>query len=118
LPSTLWAGPEEITAAMRRGDYPVQGTVRKKTERLELGFASQGWDGLSYAIALGRPAPTSVPAPFAQDPEIKAEAVWAGAVRRPSSLLVERKGPALKLRSDGGGRASWQTLERPVARWA
>src|SRR5690606_6638663 len=73
---------------------------------------------LSYAIALGRPAPTSVPAPFAQDPEIKAEAVWAGAVRRSASLLVERKGPALKLRSDGGGRASWQTLERPVARWA
>jgi predicted ATPase len=118
LPSTLWAGPEEITAAMRRGEQPVQGTVRKKTERLELGFASQGWDGLSYAIALGRPAPSSVPAPFAQDPEIKSEAVWAGAVRRPASLLVERKGPSLKLRSDNGGRASWQTLERPIARWA
>ena len=27
--STLWAGPENITAAMRRGEVPVQGTVRK-----------------------------------------------------------------------------------------
>ncbi|MEX8191426.1 AAA family ATPase [Comamonas guangdongensis] len=120
LPSTLWAGPEEITAAMRRGEHPVQGTVRRKTERLQLGFASQGRDGLSYAIALGRPAPSSVPQPFAQDPEIKSEAVWAGPVYRPASLLVERKGPALNLRSDspGAGRARWQTLERPVARWA
>lgn len=114
LPSTLWAGPEEITPAMRRGEQPVQGTVRSKTERLQLGFGSHGWDGLSYAIALGRPAPTSVPAPFAQDPEIKHEAVWAGPVRRPASLLVERKAAALKLRTDSG----WQTLERPVARWA
>ena len=114
LPSTLWAGPEEITPAMRRGEQPVQGTVRNKTERLQLGFASHGWDGLSYAIALGRPAPTSVPAPFAQDPEIKHEAVWAGPVRRPASLLVERKAAALRLRTDAG----WQTLERPVARWA
>ncbi|RGE45087.1 ATP-binding protein [Comamonas testosteroni] len=114
LPSTLWAGPEEITPAMRRGEQPVQGTVRSKTERLQLGFASHGWDGLSYAIALGRPAPTSVPAPFAQDPEIKHEAVWAGPVRRPASLLVERKAAALRLRADAG----WQTLERPIARWA
>ena len=120
LPSTLWAGPEEISAAMRRGEYPVQGSVRSKTERLQLGFASHGWDGLSYAIALGRPAPSSVPRPFAQDPEIKSEAVWAGPVCRPASLLVERKGPALRLRSDSpsSGHARWQTLERPVARWA
>ena len=27
--STLWAEPENITAAMRRGNVPVQGTVRK-----------------------------------------------------------------------------------------
>ena len=47
LSSTLWAGPEEISNAMRRGEQPVQGTVRQKTERLELGFASHGADGLS-----------------------------------------------------------------------
>ena len=122
LPSTLWAGPQEITAAMRRGEVPVQGTLRSKAERLQLGFASHGWDGLSYAIALGRPAPMSVPAPFAQDPEIKSEAVWAGPLLRPASQLMERKGPALSQRSDaprnGGGRSGWQTLERPIARWA
>ena len=44
LPSTLWAGPQEITAAMRRGEVPVQGTLRSKAERLQLGFASHGWD--------------------------------------------------------------------------
>ncbi|UUC94981.1 AAA family ATPase [Comamonas sp. C11] len=114
LPSTLWAGPEEISQAMRRGEQPVQGTVRQKTERLELGFASHGAGGLSYATALGRPAPSSVPKPFMQDPEIKAEAVWAGPIRRPASLLVERKGPSIRLRGDSG----WQTLERPIARWA
>lgn len=118
LAAALWAGPEEITAAMRRGEHPVQGTLRRKTERLQLGFASHGPAGLSYAITLGRPAPSSVPKPFGQDPEIKAEAVWAGPMLRQSSLLVERKGPALSLRADGARRGGWLTLERPVARWA
>ena len=27
LPSVLWAGPETISAAMRRGDVPVEGTA-------------------------------------------------------------------------------------------
>ncbi len=29
LPSTLWAGPEIVSAAMRRGEMPIGGTLRK-----------------------------------------------------------------------------------------
>lgn len=29
LPSTLWAGPDSVTSAMKRGDAPVQGHVRQ-----------------------------------------------------------------------------------------
>ena len=29
LESTLWAGPEQLSARMRRGEQPVQGTVRR-----------------------------------------------------------------------------------------
>src|SRR5215212_10969716 len=40
LQSTLWAGPEQISAAMRRGDQPVQGVLRKGPVSLKLGFAT------------------------------------------------------------------------------
>jgi len=29
LDSTLWAGPETLSRAMKRGEQPVEGTVRK-----------------------------------------------------------------------------------------
>src|SRR5689334_15215616 len=38
LPSTLWAGPEVLSAAMKRGDQPVQGAVRRAPTSLRLGF--------------------------------------------------------------------------------
>ena len=113
LPSTLWAGPEEITARMRRGDVPVQGGVRSKAVSVKLGFASDD-DGFGYAIDIGLPAPSSVPLAFSLDPEIKQEAVWAGPVLRPSATLVQREGALLRLRE---GR-SWHTVERPIPRWA
>src|SRR3954470_2907751 len=39
LQSPLWAGPEELSRAMKSGKYPVQGTVRKKPISLKLGFS-------------------------------------------------------------------------------
>src|SRR6185503_2578 len=39
LQSTLWAGPETISRAVKRGDFPVQGTVRKEVVSLKLGFS-------------------------------------------------------------------------------
>src|SRR5690349_6766568 len=37
LQSTIWAGPEKISRAMRAGRSPVQGTIRKESVRLKLG---------------------------------------------------------------------------------
>ncbi len=103
LGSTFWAGPEKITKGMRRGDVPIQGTNRSSTVRLKLGFASKDF---GYAIELGLPEPSS--SMFSLDPEIKRECIWAGPVCRPASLLVDRKGPMLKVRS---GR-SWEVINQ------
>jgi predicted ATPase len=72
LSSTLWAGPETISASVRRGDYPVQGTVRKGPISLKLGFAG---DDYGYAIDLGLPAPPLPASYFSRDPVIKTEAL-------------------------------------------
>ncbi|RYF83019.1 MAG: ATP-binding protein [Comamonadaceae bacterium] len=117
LSSTLWAGPERISAAMRRGEVAVQGTTRRAGDspvRLLLGFGAAEAEGFGYAIDIGFPVemPSS---PFTQDPEIKGEWLWHGPVPRPASLLVERKGAALRGRAQG---AAWQSLGRPVPGWA
>ncbi|MBS0427289.1 MAG: AAA family ATPase [Proteobacteria bacterium] len=117
LSSTLWAGPERISAAMRRGEVAVQGTARKRSDppvRLKLGFGASVADAFGYAIEIGFPAemPSSA---FTLDPEVKHEAVWSGAQLRPATLLVEREGAALRGRTDAGG---WQALGRPVPAWA
>src|ERR1700746_1852217 len=56
LHSTLWAGPESFSRAVKRGDFPVQGTSRKNPISLKLGFAGQDY---GYAIDLGLPVPGS-----------------------------------------------------------
>jgi predicted ATPase len=38
LQSTLWAGPEAFSRAMKAGAQPVQGLVRKNAISLKLGF--------------------------------------------------------------------------------
>ena len=102
LQSTLWAGPESISRAMRRGEAPVQGTRRKSPVSLGLGFAG---DPFSYSIDLGLPTPS--PSAFSLDPVIKGEAVWAGPVARPSAVLAERRGALVRSRSDDG---QWQIV--------
>jgi predicted ATPase len=95
LSSTLWAGPEKITRAMRKGEHPVQGGPRREPVHLRLGFAS---DELSYCIDLGLPPPAQ--SAFQSDPEIKRECIWAGVRLRPSALLVDRRGPTVSVRGD------------------
>jgi predicted ATPase len=107
LQSTLWAGPETISRAMVAGAQPVQGTVRKNPVSLRLGFAS---DDFSYAIDLGLPAPPT--GAFGHDPEIKRECIWNGPTYRPSSVLVERRGPLVKAREAEGG---WTILAQHLA---
>ena len=97
LPSTLWAGPEKISRAMRKGEHPVQGGPRREPVNLRLGFAS---DELSYCIDLGLPTPHE--SAFRLDPEIKRECIWAGIKFRPASMLVDRRGPVVSVRNEDG----------------
>ena len=96
LQSTLWAGPEAFSGSVKRGDYPVQGTRRKKPVNLRLGFAAEDF---GYLIDLGLPIPGS--SAFGLDPEIKRECIWHGPVLRPSTLLVDRRGAVVRIRGEG-----------------
>jgi predicted ATPase len=108
LASTLWAGPEDITPAMRRGEVPVQGTRRKQAVSLGLGFAGQDF---GYAIDLGLPLPDQRSL-FGLDPHIKGEYVWNGPLARPAAMLVERRGGLVRTRSGGG---PWRVVHEHVA---
>lgn len=102
LQSTLWAGPEKLGAAVKRGEHRVEGTVRKERVNLRLGFAG---DDFGYAIDLGLPSPSA--SAFALDPEIKTECIWAGPILRPAALLVERRAWVVRTRRSDG---EWDTL--------
>jgi len=95
IQSTLWAGPESISAAVKRGDYSVQGTRRKHPVNLRLGFAG---DEYGYVIDLGLPPPGQ--SAFSLDPQIKRECIWHGHILRPGALLVDRQGPLVRIRRE------------------
>lgn len=97
LQSTLWAGPESISRAVRSGDYPVEGTRRKRPVSLRMGFAS---DEFGYLIDLGLPPPGK--SAFSLDPEIKQECIWHGPTPRPMAMLVDRQGPLVRIRAEDG----------------
>ena len=103
LQSTLWAGPEAFSRAMKAGEVPVQGTRRRKSVSLKLGFADEDY---GYAIDLGLPV-TQGKTKFNQDPEIKAEALWVGEVLKRSTEIASRPP-----RRRGTSRRSL-ALERP-----
>jgi predicted ATPase len=107
LESTLWAGPEAFGRAMKAGEHPVQGTVRKHPVHLRLGFAGNDH---GYAIDLGLPTPGA--SPFGRDPEIKVEAVWTGGRLANRNLIAERRGPMVRVRrqDDGTWRTSFKQL--------
>ena len=97
LPSTLWAGPETISRSMKRGEQPVQGARRKQPVNLLLGFAGEEF---GYLIDLGFPAQAKGdPSAFKLDPEIKSECIWHGPVFRPSTTLVDRRGPVVRVKA-------------------
>ena len=102
LPSALWAGPEQISGAVRRGEHPLQGTGRAKPVSLQMGFASEAF---SYLIDLGIPV-RSVASAFDLDPEIKRELVWVGPLLRPATTVARRLGPSVQIRGEDG----WQQL--------
>lgn len=103
LDSTLWAGPEKFSRAMKAGEQPVQGLVRKEVVSLRLGFAT---DDYGYCIDLGLPPPDSRPpetrSKFTQDPQIKAESLWVGQVLRSRNEIASRHGALVRVRDNGG----------------
>jgi predicted ATPase len=105
--STLWAGPENISRAMKKGTVRIEGGPRQEPINLKLGFLAED---VGYSIELGRPQ--SPPNGFSGDPEIKLEAVWNAPTLRPSTLLAERRGPHVKLRDAEG---EWKTIGRHLS---
>jgi predicted ATPase len=99
LQSTLWAGPERFSHAMKKGEAPVQGTVRSDRVSLKLGFSDEDY---GYAIDLGLPVLDS--SAFGRDPEIKTETVWAGEVLRRHNTFATRAGRAVTILGENGVR--------------
>lgn len=108
LSSTLWAGPEKFSHAMKSGTQPVQGTRRSQPVSLKLGFGSPDY---GYAIDLGLSPPSA--SRFALDPEIKIEAVWTGEILGRANLFAERRGPRTRLRSKDTGE--WHQSSVPLS---
>lgn len=108
LGSTLWAGPEKFSAGMKSGEQPVQGTVRTGPVSLRLGFADEDY---GYAVDLGLPTPSK--SMFARDPEIKAEAVWAGEALSRRNGFARRRGPHVGVLDQSGKSATVLTSLSP-----
>lgn len=105
LASLLWAGMERPTQDVLAGRSLAQGTVRKGPVGLRLGYAS---DELGYLVDLG--IPPLGHSPFVNDPEIKREQIFHGALARPGSLLVDRRGASIRVRDDAWRTLDWQVL--------
>src|ERR1700732_81987 len=104
LQSTLWAGPEAFSRAMKAGTQPVQGLVRKNPISLKLGFSG---DDYGYAIDLGLPRDSI----FLNDPAIKVESLWTGERLGRANEFAIRKGPFVRIRNDNGEwREAYQHL--------
>lgn len=107
LSSILWAGPENIGRHVRSGAHPVQGTVRAGPVSLKLGFACAD---VGYAIDLGLPIQQQTA--FGLDPEIKAEALWAGGKFSRRNAYGLRNGPSARLLQEN---AEWRRIEPSLA---
>lgn len=107
LESTLWAGPESFSRAMKRGEQPVHGTLRRNVIGLKLGFSG---DDYGYAIDLGLPRPSG--SAFSKDPEIKTESLWTGEVLGRSNVFAARNGPSVRIRSSAG---EWRQVLQNLA---
>jgi predicted ATPase len=105
LQSTLWAGPEAFSRAMKAGTQPVQGLVRKNAISLKLGFSGKDY---GYAIDLGLPADSGI---FLNDPAIKVESLWTGERLGRANAFASRTGPFVRIRNDNGEwREAYQHL--------
>mgnify|MGYP001217500823 CR=1 FL=1 len=113
LSSVLWAGPEQISGAMRRGEVPIQGTgSRKAPISLQLGFTA---GDLGYLIDVGLPVPEQPPSLFGRDPVIKRELIWVGPVLRPAATLLQRTARGVRVTEETTSTAQ---LDLGLPPWA
>ncbi len=114
LSSTLWAGAESFSAAVLRGEVPVQGTRRIAPVNLRLGtLRGCRHDEFGYAVDIG----ASGAAPNSLRPRRKSSAKPSGAgpILRPATQLVDRKGGALRTHDEAG---RWAAIGRPLPAFA
>jgi len=86
---------------MKRGEQPIQGTLRTDRVSVKLGFSSEDY---GYAIDLGLPVQDRPPPIFGRDPQIKAESLWTGPILQRANCFAERRGPSVTLRDRNGER--------------
>ena len=105
LQSTLWAGPEAFSRAMKAGKQPVQGAGAEKSDQ------SEAWVLGRRLWLRHRPrAPSS--GMFLNDPAIKVESLWTGERLGRSNAFAIRTGPFVRIRNDNGEwREAYQHLE-------
>lgn len=60
---------------------------------------------LTMKLLCGLPEPS--PSVFTFDPEVKAEHIWLGETKRPSTTLIERQGPSAWITNKNGQRISY-----------
>lgn len=108
LPSTLWAGPEEIGRRVRQGDFKVEPTVRQKSISLKLGFTGEPF---SYCIDLGYPPPPPPATLFNLDPAIKRECIWHGNLYRRAAVLVDRRNRLVQIPAEKDGEPVFLTKD-------
>jgi predicted ATPase len=106
LPTTFWAGPEEIPRSVRQGEHPVEGLVRKKAAALKLGYSGETY---GYSIELGYPPPPGVPTMFLLDPAIKRECIWHGGRYRKAGALVDRRNNVVSVAGGKGDESALLT---------
>lgn len=105
LESVLWAGPETVSKAVKRGEFPVQGGPRKSEVRLLFGFENEEF---GFAIDYGMPSPPPG-SMFTREPEIKREVIWRAGTYHHSRVVVDRKNSLVRARDDTG---SWHVVEQ------
>lgn len=110
LESTLWAGPEKFSRAMKAGEQPIEGLVRQTPKALKLGFSSETY---GYAIELGpKLAPGIDPSIFALDPQVRLEAQWTGETLGRANLIAERRGSSVRIRDE---ESAWRQAASSLA---
>ncbi|MBW5287913.1 AAA family ATPase [Burkholderia gladioli] len=116
LKSVIWAGADDKSGRTRRGEIALQGRAKgTPAPRLRLGFGS---DEFGYAVSMGLVPPVGhedrdTASSFALDPEFKREAIWAGPLLRPATLLVDREGGLVRRRLEG----EWDVLTHNLPRY-